>query len=917
MTAKKTKLIEVAIPIDEINQASIREKTVRYGHPSTFHLWWARRPLATCRAVLFAQLVDDPSNFPEKFPNPGAVQVERERLFSIIRKLVQWKNSNNEKVLKEARQEIKKSCNGHVPTVYDPFSGGASIPLEANRLELDVTGSDVNPVAALIGKSYLEFPLTVLNRKPAHPSSKLRNHYNRLDGLAEDIRYYAKQLRNLAWQRIGHLYPDINIDCGNCTGNEIEKAKVVAWIWVRTVNSPDPALNGVQVPLIGSYWLCKKPRKKVWIKPTISDNQITFKVCQGIPQSEELLNNGTRFKTGANFTCPLTGTSIPSDYVKKEGMDGRLGWKLLSMVVKSKNGKIYLPPSMMHEEIAFSKLPKWRPDFPMSRHSQYMSVTNYGITKWSHFFMDRQTIAIETFLDVIPKTISDLENMPSYQELIKTYLTLGVSRMATRQCVGSYWDRSRESVAQVFTMQALPMRWDTAESNPFSNSTGNFIGQIDYIARAIENLPLGNKTASIKCKDASTVNFSNCVVSTDPPYYDNIPYADLSDFFYIWLRKGLKTAYPNLFSTLLTPKADELVADHERHRSKEQAESFFLNGMTNVIKNMSDHGNREFPTTLYYAYRQGIQSNGEETSRGWTTFLQAIVNAGYQINATWPLRTEYISGIKQKKNMLSTSILIVCRPRTSSEGTATRSEFVREMRIAVRRGLKRLRDANLSPADIPQSMIGFGISVYTKYENVIEANDSIMEVKTALQLINRELDEMLNGLQGNFDNITRFLISWFEKFGLDRGDFGAAESIAKARVSSVDNVRRVGLVESKGGFVRIFSRPELPDNLLVNSNLDLPVWGKLQALIRVLEHNGEMKAGEFLSSLPSTQVEEIKDLAYCLYDISINKLNNAKEANSYNGLISVWSDLIKHSISPTRDTNEFQSSFDLGNYYHG
>lgn len=907
MTATRKKLIEVAIPIDEINRASIREKTIRQGHPSTFHLWWARRPLATCRAVLFAQLVDDPSSFPDKFSTPDAIQKERKRLFSIMKELVQWKNSNNEEILEEARKEIKMSCNGDTPTIYDPFSGGASIPLEANRLELDVVGSDINPIAVLIGRSLLDFPRQYVDKAPSHNDTKLRTHYNKLDGLSEDIRYFAQKLRELAFKKIGHLYPDVSISLGRKTSS----AKVVAWIWVRTVRSPDPGLNGVHVPLIGSYWLCKKTRKKVWIESEIDKTEVQFKICKGVPEFEEIIDHGTKFKNSANFTCLLTGTSIPSDYIKSEGRDGRLGWKLISIVANSKNGRQYLPASEWHEKTAFGASPRWRPEFPMSQHSQYMSVTNYGITKWSDFFLDRQTIAIETFLDLIPEAVGDLKQNPQYKALIATYLSLGVSRMATRQCVGSYWDRSRENVAQVFTMQALPMRWDTAESNPFSESTGNFIGQIDYIVRAIEKLPLGNRNVSIKHKDATSVNFDNCVISTDPPYYDNIPYADLSDFFYVWLRRRLKNLYPDLFSTLLVPKADELVADRERHKGKEKAEKFFLEGMTSVMKNMANKGSQDFPTTIYYAYRQGTQPKGDDTSRGWTTFLQAIVDAGYQVNATWPLRTEYTSGIKQKRNVLSTSIVVVCRPRPSNAPTATRSEFVNEIRSAVGNGLKQLREANLSPADIPQSSIGFGISVYTKYRYVIEANDTFMSVHTALQLINKELDEVLNGLQGNFDNLTRFLISWFEQYGLEKGAYGTADSIAKARVSSVDNARIEGLVESSGGFVRILHRSELPETVFENSNFQNSVWASSQAVIHILERFGETKAAKFLSTLPVSHIESIKDLSYCLYDISVNKVNNAKEANSYNGLISVWSDLVQQAVPLVQDENEFQNSLDL------
>ena len=486
-TAQKKKLIEVAIPLEAINVASAREKSIRHGHPSTFHLWWARRPLAACRAVLFAQLVDDPSSHPNQFPTEKAVETERKRLFQIIEDLVKWENSNNEAVLKAARNEIRKSCDGDLPPVYDPFSGGCSIPLEAQRLGLPANGSDLNPVAVMIGKAMIEIPPKFKNRKPVHPGNTDRLSYRGAEGLAEDVLWYAKKLRDLAWKKIGHLYPKVKLSDRDGGGDET----VLAWIWTRVVASPNLALAGASVPLISNYWLCRKPTKQVWIEPVVNGRDICFDVHVGAPDDEEKISAGTKAGRGANFKCLLTGDAIPAAYVKAEGMAGRMGWKLLAIVAEGKGGRRYVSPTMEHEKLAFSAQPGWRPEFPLSQHPQYMSVTKYGPTNISDLFMDRQTIALNTFTDLIPDVVEDIEADDEYIGTIRTYLALGVSRLANRQSTGCVWHTARETVEHVFAMQALPMRWDTAEGNPFSSSSGNFVGQVKYLVKSLAQFPGG------------------------------------------------------------------------------------------------------------------------------------------------------------------------------------------------------------------------------------------------------------------------------------------------------------------------------------------------------------------------------------------------------------------------------------------
>jgi putative DNA methylase len=942
----KKKLIEVAIPLEAINAASAREKSIRHGHPCTLHLWWARRPLAACRAVLFAQLVDDPSGYadtllddpkirkqaeadlavrlkawrdrkadaqgnvpdtPEPMLEDCATDIERKRLFQIIEDLVKWENSTNEEVLERARTEIRRSCGGELPPVYDPFSGGGSIPLEAQRLGLPAYGSDLNPVAVMIGKAMIEIPPKFKDMPPIHPGIKERSFYRNAEGLAEDILFYAGRLRDRAWECIGHLYPTVTLEERNGGGEET----VLAWIWARTVRSPNPAMGGALIPLVSSYWLCKKPKKKVWVEPLIEGRSIRFRVATGTPKDESKIDGGNKSGRGASFVCPLTGDAVTTEYVKAEGMAGRMGWQLLAIVAEGRGGRRYVSPSDFHETVAFSETPAWRPEFPMSQHPQYMSVTNYGPTNWSDLFMDRQTIALNTFIELIPDVVSDIGGNPEYKNAIATYLALGVSRLANRQSTSTFWDNGAENIQQVFAMQALPMRWDTAEGNPFSTSSGNFVGQVEYLAKVVSNLPARVNGSRLDQRNAQAASFKDCVVSTDPPYYDNVPYADLSDFFYVWLRRSLRSYYPDLFGTVLVPKAEELVADHQRHSGRDPADGFFLTGMTEVMHNMAEQSRRDVPAAIYYAFRQGEVDESGLSSKGWATFLQAIIDAGYQIGSTWPVRTELTGNLKKNRNALATSVVLSCRRRADDAAFVTRSEFLRALRREVPEAMRLLQAANIAPADMQQSAIGPGMGVFSRYRAVLESDDSPMTVKAALQLINRELDEYLGGIQGEFDADTRFAITWFEQNGMGKGDYGVADNLARARGIAVESVKHAGIVESQAGKVRILKREELLPDWDPTTDAHLTIWECLQCLVRQHEKDGISHDTALLLKKIGDKAEAVKDLAYCLYDICANKRQDAKEATAYNALIADWTELTREAatIHDTRGDGQTRLNF--------
>jgi putative DNA methylase len=955
MTYKK-KLIEVAIPIEAINAASAREKSIRHGHPSTLHLWWARRPLAACRAVLFAQLVDDPSGYVDKLlddpkirkqaeadlvvrlkawrdrkadaqgnvpetPEPTledcAADIERKRLFQIIEELVIWENSTNEEVLERARAEIRRSCGGVLPPIYDPFSGGGSIPLEAQRLGLPAYGSDLNPVAVMIGKAMIEIPPKLKDMHPIHPGPKERQFYRNAEGLAEDVKHYGEWMREKAWERIGYLYPQVDLPTEYGGG----KATVIAWIWARTVPSPDPAFSDVRVPIASSFLLSSKAGKEAWIEPIVDKQAktITYRMRhKGTKAEIALANEGTKAGRGAHFRCIMSNTAITPDYVKRMGRGGKLGQTLIAIVAEGNRSRAYIAPSKDHEQLALSAKPEWRPETSLPNDPRNFWTVDYGLTTFGDLFTDRQLVALNTFSDLVHEAraqieadalVAGLESDPTplrdggkgskaYAEAVSVYLTFAISKLTNLGSTVTSWMSDRGALRETFARQAIPMVWDYAEVNFFSNSGGNWSTPIDKIQMAIADFP-AKGLGSIKQINAGEVTYDECtVISSDPPYYDNIGYADLSDFFFCWLRPSLKGVYPEIFGVLATPKAEELVATPYRHGGTGPAEAFFLSGMTAAIGRMADTASTEFPATIYYAFKQSEVEQEGISSTGWATFLQSVISAGFSVLGTWPIRTESPGRLIAKgTNALANSVVLVCRKKEAAAEVITRAEFIRALKRELPPAIAELQAANIAPADMPQSAIGPGMGVFSRYKAVLESGDSPMTVKTALQLINRELDEYLGGIQGEFDADTRFAITWFEQNGLKAGEYGTANSIATARGISVESVKHAGIVDSAAGKVRILGRDEMEDDWEPEDDRHLTVWECLQHLVRQHEKNGISHDTAVLLKKIETKAEAVKDLAYCLYDISANKRKDAKEATAYNALIADWTELTRQAAA--------------------
>ena len=914
----KKKLIEVAIPIEAINAASVREKSIRHGHPSTLHLWWARRPLAACRAVLFAQLVDDPSSHPDRFPTPEAQDAERKRLFAIIEELVTWENSTNEGVLERARAEIRNSCDGELPPVYDPFSGGCSIPLEAQRLGLPAYGSDLNPVAVMIGKAMIEIPPKFKDQPPIHPDAKARTYYRNAEGLAEDVKYYGEWMREKAFARIGHLYPQVDLPAERGGG----KATVIAWIWARTVPSPDPAFSDVQVPIASSFLLSSKAGKEAWIEPVVDKGAqaIAYRIhTLGTKDELARAKDGTKAGRGANFRCVLSGTAITPEYVKANGKAGKMGQTLIAIVAEGKGGRLYLPPTTEQQRVAFSTKPKWKPETILPNDPRNFWTVDYGLTTFGDLFTDRQLVALNTFSDLVHEAREQIERdalasglspdptplrdggtgAKAYAEAVSVYLGFGISKATDYHSSITTWHSSREIIRNTFGRQALPMTWDFTEANFFSSSTGNWQNCIEWGVKTLDALVQRNTGFEIQQDAQSVIYPKQAVISSDPPYYDNIGYADLSDFFFCWMKPALRPVYPELFGVLATPKAEELVATPYRHGGKEAAETFFLDGMRKAIRNMALQSADAFPATIYYAFKQSEIAQEGISSTGWATFLQAVVEAGYAVVGTWPMRTEMANRmIASGTNALANSVVLVCRKKDPAAETITRAEFIRTLKRELPPAIAALQAASIAPADMPQSAIGPGMGVFSRCKAVLESDDTPMTVKTALQLINRELDDYLGGIQGEFDPDTRFAITWFEQHGMNPGDYGLANNIATARGISVESVRHAGIVASQAGKVRILGRDELDPNWDPAADTHLTVWECCQHLVRLHERDGiSHETALLLKKIGTGRADAVKDLAYCLYDISANKRHDAREATAYNALIADWTELTRQAAA--------------------
>ena len=938
----RKKLIEVALPLDAINQASAKEKSIRHGHPSTLHLWWARRPLAAARAVIFAQMVDDPSAWPELFPTEEAQERERQRLFRLIEELVLWKNTTNEELLERAREEIRvswrRTCAENMdhpraaelfdperlPAFHDPFAGGGSLPLEAQRLGLEAHASDLNPVAVLINKAMIEIPPKFAGMPPINPESQAQTAKDRemgmerewkgAQGLAEDVRYYGKWMRDEAEKRIGHLYPKVEVTAEMATDRPDLKRyvgralTVVAWLWARTVKSPNPAFRNVDVPLATTFMLSTKKGKEAYVDPTVESDRYRFAVKVGTPANVEA-KAGTSAGKRRAFRCLMSGTPVSYGYIRAEAMAGRMGARLLAIVGEGDRERVYLSPSPVHEDVARQAAPDWTPTTKMPRKHRNFQGPAYGLENIGDLFTARQLVALNTFSELLsmarnlvqvdrPRTgpAGITTDADKYSQAVVLYIAFAISKMADRGSTICTWFTARDSTRNTFSRQSIPMTWDYAELNTMLSGTGSFLNAVEWTAESMEGVgsASGGQLGVSYQADATTQEISeNKCVSTDPPYYDNISYADLSDFFYVWLRHSIGRYFPDIFSTLAVPKVEELVADGHRHQNRKCAEVFFLRGMSQAMARLAEQTHRSFPITIYYAFKQSERQGDASTVRtGWETFLDAVIRSGLTISGTWPIRTELSNRlIGRDANALASSIVLVCHKRPEDAPLATRRQFLDTLKSELPNDLARLQSGHIAPVDLAQAAIGPGMAVYTRYAKVVDATGNAVTVREALGLINETLDEVLSAQEGDFDADTRWALAWFEQHGFEDGEYGVAETLSKAKNTPVGSLETRGVLRSRGGKVRLLIPPYLRSDWDPRSAGRVSAWLTLHHLIRVHDAGGEEGAAALVRKLGSV-AETARELAYRLYAVA-ERTKRSREALWYNALVQSWPEIAR------------------------
>lgn len=889
----RRKLIEVALPLEQINIEGERDKSLNRGHPKSLHWWWARRPLAVCRAVIFAQLVDDPSSYPERFPTAEAQEAERERLFGVLKRLVMWENSNDPAVLEEARAEIVRSTDATPPGIVDPFCGGGTIPVEARRLGLEAIGADLNPVAVLITKAMIDIPARFADRPPISRSetalSGTHGGRHASAGLAADLEHYGRLLLERVRAEIGPLFSSEE-------GAIRPGDSPLAWLWARSVRCPNPGCAGV-IPLVNSFWLSRTGRSggSVWARPvpTESKSWVRFEIAvTGSPPEGTVRRN--------SVTCLLCGNPTTVDYVKTEAKAGRMGKQLLATVVEA-GGRRAFRPGLIEPTVSPEQRIAWLTE-KVPFHPQYLQLPRYGFETFDDLYSSRQLSLMKCLAEALGDAREEMESdgaEPDYADALVTYLAFLIDRTAARNCTQAFWDATRDNVQSATSLNYMPMRWTYAEANPFAKASGSAAGQLDFLIAAIGSLPSGPRGQGLQLDAARASHASPSVFCTDPPYYDNIPYSDLSDFYYVLLKRTVGTIYPDLFSTILTPKAPELVADSTRHGGKEGAAEFFRHGFETAFEKMKTEQHPDIPLVVYYALRQKESGEGVEVATGWDRMLQGLIDAGLQVTATWPFHTEQRGGLRaHRRNALASSIAIACRGRAETAPLASLSEFRAQLRKELPDALRRLQMAHVAPVDFAQAAIGPGMAVFSRYSRVLQADGSSMPVRTALLTIIQAVDEILAEQESEYDSATRWAVSWYELHGMTEGPYGDAELLAKAKNVGIEMLVRDGFLAAGRNRVRLLTRDELRPDWDPTSDARPTIWEMTQHLALALDRAGETGAADLLRRIGLGSGAIARDLAYRLYRIAEGK-NWVDEAIAYNALVAAWPDIARAASRET------------------
>lgn len=921
----KKKLIEVSLPLEALNEETRREGTIRQSKPASLHHWWSRKPHVNARAAVFAQLVDDPSSHTDRFPTAESQATERARLHELMERLAKWENSGDSSLMEEARAEIRLSNGDRLPAVLDPFCGGGIIPLEAQRLGLEVHASDLNPVAVLVTKALVQIPPLVSGKEPVFPgTASTALSWTKMEGFAEDLNRYGASLEKRVWEKVGHLYPTV-------TGQDGSELTVIAWKWARTVVSPNPA-NRIRTPLVSTWWLSTNKGKEAYIVPEVRDGAVTYAVRRDSNGPKG--NDDWTIKHGKGAKAISDSTPFSYDYVREEGANGRIGYDLMAVAAKSKTGREYLPPSDRDRETANVKRPSSDLEIEMSTDSRWFSPPAYGYTKFSDLYLPRQLTMLTAFSDTVSEVHAEVlrdataagwehgasiadggSGALAYADAIATYLAMAVDKLADLNNSLCSWEPKAQCPKHMFFGQAIPMVWDFAEANPFSGASGSFQVILQGTARALKNpsFSLGDTQAGvIEQADAASRDYSGYAVVTDPPYYDMISYSDLSDFFYTWLRRSLRSVYPELFRTMLTPKTEELVANQYRHGGREGARERFVAGFNGVFRRIRSTANPNTPLLVYYAYKQKESSDGSSASNGWYTLLDGLIAGGWEITATWPMRTERAGRLTSLgANSIASTILLACRPRPENAAATTRRAFIATLKETLPEALRKLMQGSIAPVDLAQAAIGPGIGVFSSYSRVRESDGSDMSVKEALLLINTALDGVLGEQESDFDPETRFSVKWYREYGWGQESSGIADQLARSSDTSISTLERGGIFEAKGGKARLLSPSLLDGEWDPTTDSHVSVWEATVRLAAVMAKDGADKVAELLPSVQTrVSLDAVKELGFLLFH-EAEKKKYTKDAILFNGLVSAWGDVNEQARKYASTTRSSQQAFEF------
>ena len=729
------------------------------------------------------------------------------------------------------------------------------------------------------------------------------------------MEYYGNWMRDEAYRRIGNLYPKVQIPQEQGGG----EATVIAWIWARTVTCPNPACGG-EVPLAKSFDLSKKKGKEAHVEMECEGGELRFFVAPGLAKRE-----GTVNRKGA--VCPHCGQPVGFEHIREQSRTVGMGARLMAVVAEAKKGRLYISPDEDQIKAADVEKPEDYPTGELANYPGHLNTKIYGLDEFDKLFTNRQLTALTTFSDLVAEAqekvradaiaagmsddgiglAKDGTGATAYGQAVGVYLAFLVDKLADLGNALNRWEPIAQCPRQLFARQAIPMVWDYAEANPFSSSSGSWVVLVKNIMGSFDNggfeFPRDQRGYAIQFDAQSDNGLRKLVVSTDPPYYDNIGYADLSDFFYVWLRRSLRKTYPQLFSTVLVPKTEELIATPYRdNRGPEGAKRFFEDGMSGALKRLYIETRDDVPTTVYYAFKQSDTETDEKgstdtASSGWETMISAVVNAGFAITGTWPMRTETSSRmVAQGTNALASSIVLVCRKRGDDAPVCTRREFTNELRRELPGALKALQASNIAPVDLAQSAIGPGMGVFSRYAQVLDPDGTPMTVRAALQTINRELDAFMGEQDGDIDRESRFCVALYEQFGMDTLPFGVANTLATAKNVSVEALADKGLVFAERGDVHLTERAELDPQ-----KAGACVWACALCLAAAMEQGGVSKTAGLAHAMGLGLAEQAKALAYRLFSVADRK-GWTQEAYAYNALVTSWQDVLAQAASATEST---------------